>query len=86
MPMIQPNTTPTPGENVAVANCSPIKRNMSSLRFSKTEAISARPTRWSVLLSTAGSESIAQPSKAVPKTTSIATGVIAFRDVRATRG
>src|SRR5207237_2030155 len=39
-----------------------------------------------VVLSTDGSESIDQPSSAVPRTTSIATGVIALTDSRATLG
>jgi hypothetical protein len=85
-PTIQPNICPTAGEKVAAANCSPIKRNMSSLRCHRTEAISSRLVRCMVWRSTEGRESIAQPSSAVANTTSIATGVIALSDSRATLG
>ena len=63
IPTIQPKIWPTAGENVAVANCSPMKRNMSSLRCPSTAAMSPRFVRCSVLPSTEGSESIAQPSE-----------------------
>ena len=48
--------------------------------------ISSRFVRCNVFPSTEGSESIAQPRSAVPMTTSIATGVIALSDSRATLG
>src|SRR5438876_12429181 len=60
--------------------------NTSSQRCPRTAAISPRSVECNVMQSTAGSESIAQPSNAVPKTTSIATGVIALTDSRATLG
>src|SRR5262249_55238767 len=86
IPTIQPNSCPTPAENVAVANCSPMKHNMSPLSCQRTSAISSRSVRCNVLRSTEGSESIAQPRNAVPTTTSIATGKIALSDSRATLG
>ena len=59
---------------------------MSSCRFSNTAAISLLLERPSVLSITLGSESIAQPSSAVPRTTSIATGQIALAASRPTFG
>src|SRR4029077_9899486 len=55
-------------------------------RSCNTEAIADESERWSVLPSTDGNDNIAQPSKAVPATTSIATGMIALTDSRATLG
>ena len=51
-------------------------------RFVSAATISLRLVRPSVLFRTAGNESMAQPSSAVPNTTSIATGTIAFVAVR----
>src|SRR5437588_11721144 len=86
IPTPQPKICPTAGENVAAANCSPTKRNMSSLRCPRTAASVPLSVKCKVLPSTEGSESIAQPRSAVPTTTSIATGVIALNDSRATLG
>src|SRR5205809_5079086 len=86
IPTTQPKICPTAGENVAAANCSPTKRNMSSLRCPRTAASAPLSVKCKVLPSTEGSESIAQPRSAVPTTTSIATGKIAFNDSRATLG
>src|SRR5881227_486848 len=86
IPTIQPKKLPIAGENVAVANCSPMKRSMSSLRSSSTEAIDDGSDKCRVFPSTDGNDNIAQPSSAVPTTTSIATGMIALIDSRATLG
>ena len=86
IPTIQPKKLPIAGENVAVANCSPMKRSMSSLRSCSTEAIDDGSDKCRVFPSTDGNDNIAQPSNAVPTTTSIATGIIALIDSRATLG
>ena len=86
MPTIQPKSTPNHGATVAAPNCSPIKRSMSSFRASIASPIWAPVARWSVCGRMLGNESIAQPRSAVPPTTSIATGRIAFSDVRDTFG
>src|ERR1700736_4549865 len=86
MPTTQPNKLPMAGENVAAANCSPMKRSMSSLRNCSTEEIDDGSDRCSVFPSTDGNDNIAQPSNAVPTTTSIATGITALTDSRATLG
>ena len=86
IPTIQPNKLPIAGENVAAANCSPVKRNMSSLRNWRTEATADGSVRCNVFPSTDGNDNIAHPSSAVPATTSIAIGTIALSDSRATLG
>ena len=86
IPTTQPKKFPIAGENVAEANCSPVKRSMSSLRSCSTEAIEDGSDKCRVFPSTAGNDNIAQPSSAVPTTTSIATGMIALSDSRATLG
>src|SRR5437879_12036990 len=86
IPTIQPKKLPIAGENVAVANCSPMKRSMSSLRSCSTEAIDDGSDKCRVFPSTDGNDNITQTSNAVPTTTSIATGMIALIDSRATLG
>ena len=86
MPTIQPKTIPNPGPKEAAPNCSPMNRSMSSFRCAITEVISSWCIGPMLFCNTAGRESMAQPSKAVPQTTSIATGVIALSDSLRTLG
>ncbi len=73
-PTMKPKMCPKPGPKFIVPYCSARKRSMSSLRSIICGA------------SSFGSESMAQPSSAVPMLTSMATGRIALKALRPTWG
>src|SRR5438046_3614624 len=68
-----------------VPNCSPMKRRVSSLRRWRASRMECAPSD-NMTVAFGFNESIAQPSRAVPTTTSTATGQIALADSRATFG